>query len=72
MPAAYSLDLRTKAVAAFDNGERKTQVCRMFDISRNTLDLWLKRRSDTNSLKSCISKSLIEPVPSRQGLHHRL
>jgi transposase len=43
MPAPYSDDLRTKAIAAVERGERKTDVSRMLNISRNTLDLWLKR-----------------------------
>ena len=43
MPAPYSDDLRSKAIAAVERGERKTDVSRMLNISRNTLDLWLKR-----------------------------
>lgn len=43
MPAPYSDDLRQKAIAAVKRGERKTNVSRMLSISRNTLDLWLKR-----------------------------
>lgn len=49
MPAPYSDDLRQKAVDAVDRGARKSQVCRLLNISRNTLDLWLKRRSATGS-----------------------
>ena len=49
MPAAYSLDLRLKALAAVDRGERKSHVSRTLGISRNTLDLWLKRREQTGS-----------------------
>jgi transposase len=52
MPAAYSQDLRQKVVEAVDRGVRKTQVCRMFNISRNTLDLWLKRRAATGSVQA--------------------
>jgi transposase len=52
MPAPYSEDLRQKAVTAVDRGERKTQVCKMFKISRNTLDLWLKRREQTGSVSA--------------------
>jgi len=47
MPAAYSDDLRAKVLAAVDRGEKKSHVSRMFNISRNTLDLWLKRRQKT-------------------------
>ena len=43
MPAPYSYDLRTKAIAAVKRGEAKVEVSRMLKISRNTLDLWLKR-----------------------------
>lgn len=45
MAAPYSDDLRSKAVAAVKRGERKTAVSRLFNISRNTLDLWLKREA---------------------------
>jgi transposase len=50
MASPYSLDLRLKAVDAVDQGKPKCEVCRMFGISRNTLDLWLKRREATGSL----------------------
>lgn len=50
MPAPYSLDLRQKAVEAVDRGERKNRICKTLHISRNTLDLWLKRREETGSV----------------------
>jgi transposase len=50
MASPYSDDLRQKAVDAVDRGEPKIQVCRMFNISRNTLDLWLKRRQQTGEV----------------------
>ncbi|MDY6939079.1 MAG: helix-turn-helix domain-containing protein, partial [Cyanobacteriota bacterium] len=43
MPAPYSDDFRQKAIAAVKRGERKIEICRLLKISRNTLDLWLKR-----------------------------
>jgi transposase len=52
MPAPYSYDLRQKAIAAFAGGERKSEVCRMFNISRNTLDLWLKREAQTGDYQA--------------------
>jgi transposase len=52
MPAPYSYDLRQKAIKAFNNGERKSDVCRMFNISRNTLDLWLKRETETGDYQA--------------------
>ena len=52
MPAPYSKDLRQKVIAAVDRGERKTDISRMFNISRNTLDLWLARQAETGSCRS--------------------
>ena len=50
MPKAYSQDLREKAIAALDRGVPKSEVITMFNISRDSLDRWLKRRSDTGSV----------------------
>lgn len=52
MPAPYSYDLRQKAIEAFQGGKRKSDVCRMFNISRNTLDLWLKREAKTGNYQA--------------------
>ena len=49
MPAPYSEDLRQKALAAVERGKRKSDVSRMLNISRNTLDLWLKRKEQTGN-----------------------
>ena len=49
MPAPYSDDLRQKAVAAVKRGEGKSDVSRLLKISRNTLDLWLKRADETDN-----------------------
>lgn len=48
MPKAYSQDLREKAIAALDRGVPKSEVITMFNISRDSLDRWLKRRSAGN------------------------
>lgn len=55
MPAPYSYDLRQKAIEAVKGGERKTEVCRMLNISRNTLDLWLKREEQTGDYQARIN-----------------
>ena len=57
MPAPYSEDLRRKALAAVKGGERKTDVSKMFNISRNTLDLWLKRQQETGEVRAIIKLS---------------
>ncbi len=52
MPAPDSEDLRQKALAAVERGERKSDVSRMLNISRNTLDLWLKRKERTGNCQA--------------------
>jgi len=47
MSAPYSDDLRKKVMVALDRGEKKSHVSWMFNISRNTIDLWVKRRQAT-------------------------
>ena len=47
MAVPYSYDLRKKAIEAVKRGQRKTDVCRFLKLSRNTLDLWLKREKET-------------------------
>jgi transposase len=51
MPAPYSYDLRKKAIEAVKRGERKIQVSRLFKISRNTLELWLKKEKETGDFQ---------------------
>jgi transposase len=52
MPAPYSYDLRQKAIEALERGERKSDICRLLNISRNTLDLWLKRVEETRDCEA--------------------
>lgn len=54
MPAAYSEDLRQKVMTAIDRGEKKSHVSRMFNISRDTIDRWLKRRDTTGSVEAAM------------------
>lgn len=57
MPAPYSYELRQKAIASVERGEKKTIICRIFNISRNTLDLWLKRKKETGDLAAINNES---------------
>lgn len=52
VPRAYSQDLREKTLAAIDRGVPKSEVITMFNISRDSLDRWLKRRSDGGSVQA--------------------
>jgi transposase len=56
MPAPYSYDLRKKAVNAYYRGEKKIAICRLMKISRNTLDLWLKRERETGDYQAIANR----------------
>ncbi|NEP67104.1 MULTISPECIES: IS630 transposase-related protein [Moorena] len=45
MAVPYSYDLRKKVISAIDDGMVKTQASRLLKISRNTIDIWLKKRN---------------------------
>lgn len=64
MPAPYSEDLRRKAIEAVKRGEHKTEVSKMFHISRNTLDLWLKREAETGDCRAI--------THYQQGCRHKI
>jgi transposase len=52
MAAPYSYDFGCKALEAHERGERKIDVCQMFGISRNTLDLWILRKAETGDVQA--------------------
>lgn len=52
MASPYSYDLRAKAIKAVKSGEKKVNVCRMLTISRNTLNIWLRREQETGDFKA--------------------
>jgi transposase len=57
MPKFYSQDFRQKVVDAIElDGRKKCEVSDFFNISRNTIDLWLKRKAQTGTLTPQSSK----------------
>ncbi len=58
MPRPYSQDLRTRALAAVDAGERPSAVAERFCVARATVYLWLKQRRD---------EGRTAPKPARGG-----
>ena len=52
MPVPYTYDLRTKVISAIDHGMGKTQASGLFKISRNTIDLWWKKRDKTGDYRA--------------------
>lgn len=48
MPSPYSYDLRQKVIQAIElDGMKKSEAAQVFQLSRNTIDLWLKRQAET-------------------------
>lgn len=51
MAKPYSYDLRQKVVQAIElDGMKKSEAAQVFQLSRNTIDLWLKRQTETGDL----------------------
>lgn len=52
MARPYSRDFRQKVIEAIElDGLKKSEASQLFHVSRNTIDLWLKRRAATGSLQ---------------------
>ena len=60
MPKPYSVDLRERAVAAFDAGRLQTEVVQLFKISLASLKRWLAQRRAGQSLAP---KATVRPGP---------
>lgn len=53
MAKPYSYDLRQKVIEAIEqDGLKKSEASQLFNISRNTIDLWLKLREETGDFKA--------------------
>ena len=52
MAKAYSDDFRQKVIQAIElNGLKKCEASLLFNISRNTINLWLQRKAQTGDVK---------------------
>lgn len=52
MAKPYSYDLRAKVINAIElDGLKKSEASELFNISRNTIDLWLNRKAQTGDFK---------------------
>ncbi len=50
---AYSYDFRQRVMQAIAlDGFKKSEVSQLFNISRNTIDLWLKRKAATSDVQA--------------------
>lgn len=64
MPAAYSYDLRKKAMEALDEGESRAAVAIRFKIGQTTLYEWQVRRKETGDFAS--------KKPGSAGYNHKI
>lgn len=53
MPKPYSYDLRQKVIEAIElNGMKRCEASEYFNISRNTINLWLRRKAETGDFQA--------------------
>jgi transposase len=53
MPKPYSYDFRQKVIQAIElDGLKKQEASELFNISRNTINLWLKRKAETGDVQA--------------------
>ena len=55
---AYSVDLRERVLQAVDKGYRRTEIMKLFGISRATIKRYLKQRRETGNVN-------VRPIPGR-------
>ncbi len=68
MPQPYSYNLRKKVIEAIEqDGMKKTEVSQLFNISRNTIDLWLKRQAERGDYQA-----LPNPPPANNNKNRGL
>ncbi len=53
MAQPYSYDFRQKVIQAIElDGLKKSEASQLFNISRNTIDLWFKRKAATGDVQA--------------------
>lgn len=58
MAKAYSEDFRRKVMQAIElDGLKKCEASQLFNISRNTINLWLQRKAETGDVKPKVRKA---------------
>src|SRR2546421_5714684 len=48
---AYSLDVRERVLRAVDQGESRSEIVRMLDVSRATIKRYVKQRRETGDMR---------------------
>jgi transposase len=55
---AYSIDMRERVLQALDKGYPRTEIVKLFGVSRATIKRYLKRRRETGDVS-------VRPIPGR-------
>ena len=55
---AYSIDMRERVLQAVDKGYPRTEIIKLFGVSRATIKRYLKQRRETGDLN-------VRPIPGR-------
>jgi transposase len=53
---AYSIDMRERVLQAFEKGYARTEIIKLFGVSRATIKRYLKQRRETGDLT-------VRPIP---------
>lgn len=57
MAKPYSYDFRQRVIQAIQlDGLKKIEASELFNISRNTIDLWLKRQAETGDFRAKVTR----------------
>ena len=57
MPKFYSYDFRLKVLQAMElDGLKKSEASERFNISRNTINLWLQRKAQTGDVQALLNR----------------
>lgn len=62
MGQAYSMDLRARVVAGFDEGEKPKDLAKRFQLSRRTVERLIERRREMGSIEPLYGKPGPKPV----------
>ena len=64
MAKAYSEDFRRKVMQAIEmDGLKKSEASQLFNISRNTINLWCQRKAQTGAILPKLRQT--SPIPSK-------
>lgn len=69
-PRSYTDELKQQIVQLYQNGKRKCDICREYDIATSLLDKWIKQSETSGSFQEKDNRS-----PEKQeliDLHKRL